>query len=443
MEISHLNQGIHFMSSKNRHSTGQKSSTEMEDYLKSFGAPGREGFQEGADFAGFIELSEQILDLGGSKKGEQDSVKYQSLADAKNYIKNKADFYGFEYEAKTKKTVYRSYFEGALPKNSGKIPTVRYAKGWTVYLKANNGMPESKLASIGEGNAIEKVMARERQQMQKLENSFNNYLNQYKTVYKAYLDEIVAKQGAGSSSLRNSIRKGPDGLHYYVSGMGVIRQFDAGSWETRDRASCSDSSGLIKQNELDTLTRGAQMGQGEVCRTGGYNAKSATGDVAWVDAEGMKHVYQDYASRHNTCPQTTSQMSNQKFNAIPDGKKWTDNDGCVLLDLDTEKGRQAIALNDKLIEVAGQMQELVNNSEHKEELVRGEKAKDKKILLKTLGDLKSKRGEIGELRRAIQTARVQSTQQGQRIDSIQLKYISWTLAGLTIGLMALRQIKSA
>ena len=448
MENTHLDQGIHFMGAKDRHGRIiSKKTVDVGDYIKNIRGgnnnPFREGFQEGADFSGFIQLDEQVLEFGGSNKGDGDKVMYQSLADAKDFIKKQQDFWGFEYEAKTKKAVYRSYLDGALPKNGGKIPTVKYSKGWKVFLKQNNGMPEAKLATIGEGNAIEKVMARERQDTQKLENTFNNYLSQYKSVYKGYLDEIVAKQGAGSSNLRNSIRSGPNGLKYYITGMGVIRQFDAGSWGTRDRTSCPDPSGRVTAQELQTLTRGANMGQGETCRTGGYNAKGANGEVAWVDSEGMKHVYTDYASRHNTCPDRNSQMTQAKFNAIPSGKTFGENDQCVLLDLDTEKGRQAIALNDKLIEVSGQMKTLIENSEHKEVLVRDEKGKDKKVLLKTLKEINGKRGEIQELRTAIQTAREQAKSQHKMVDSIMLKYVAWTLAGLTIGAMAVRQIKNA
>ena len=41
--------------------------------------------------------------------------------------------------------------------------------------------------------------------------------------------------------------------------MGIARQFDAGSWQGRDRTSCPDSSGRITQQDLQKLTRGANM----------------------------------------------------------------------------------------------------------------------------------------------------------------------------------------
>ena len=89
------------------------------------------------------------------------------------------------------------------------------------------------------------------------------------------------------------------------------------------------------------------------------------------------------------------------------------------------------------------MKQLIENSEHKEVLVRGEKGKEKKDLLKVLKKVKEKREEINDARTAIQSAKTQYEAQHKMVDSIHLKYMAWTLAGLTIGAMAIRQIRSA
>ena len=89
------------------------------------------------------------------------------------------------------------------------------------------------------------------------------------------------------------------------------------------------------------------------------------------------------------------------------------------------------------------MKTLIENSEHKEFLVRDEKGKEKKDLLKVLKKVKERRDEINEARQTIETAKTQYKQQHKMVNSIHLKYIAWTLAGLTIGAMAIRQIRSA
>ena len=75
--------------------------------------------------------------------------------------------------------------------------------------------------------------------------------------------------------------------------------------------------------------------------------------------------------------------------------------------------------------------------------MRDEKGKEKKDLLKVLKKVKEKREEINDARTAIQSAKTQYEQQHKMVDSIHLKYMAWTLAGLTIGAMAIRQIRSA
>ena len=90
MSNTHLDQGIHFISAKGQHKKKGSGCTSIVDTSNVLGSSFREGFQEGFDQ--YIQLDEQVLAFGGSNKGEQDKVVYKSLADVKQFIKNKADF---------------------------------------------------------------------------------------------------------------------------------------------------------------------------------------------------------------------------------------------------------------------------------------------------------------------------------------------------------------
>ena len=103
MSNKHLDQGIHFMDAKSRHKKKERKVENSLDMSNLLNSSFREGFQEGFDQ--YVQLDEQVLTFGGSAKGEQDKVVYKSLADVKQFIKNKADFWGFEYEPKTKKAI--------------------------------------------------------------------------------------------------------------------------------------------------------------------------------------------------------------------------------------------------------------------------------------------------------------------------------------------------
>ncbi len=427
-----LNQGIFFNGKKD----------EYESLVKPEKVKVVEGFQEGMETR-LQQFNDQVIQYGGSIKGDNDKQKSMTLEEAKKECKKNADYFGFEYHADTKKCLFRSLKDGVLPKNSGKIPTLKHQKGWQTFLKVNNGMPECKQQTIGEGNAIEKVQAQERREMQKLENEYNLLLGQYKTIYKKYLDEVVAATSASNTNMQNQVRTGPNGRQYYIGGSGVIREFDPNSWTKRDKGTCPEAVGRITQDQINQLTQGTNMGQGEACKTGGYVAKSQNGTMAWISPKGTSHIFDDYINRHSTCPSRHVSLTNNQFDAIPKGSNYGSQDTCEIIKLDSGTGRQVIALNERLQMLSEQMKDLVANSDHNGHKVAIEKKNVIKGMGKTLEDIGIKRKEINGLRQDIITARASAKAQRQEVDTIAYKYMAWTLAGFTLGVMAVRQILQA
>ena len=118
-------------------------------------------------------------------------------------------------------------------------------------------------------------------------------------------------------------------------------------------------------------------------------------------------------------------------------------DTCEIIKLDSGTGRQVIALNERLQMLSEQMKDLVANSDHNGHKVAIEKKNVIKGMAKTLEDIGIKRKEINGLRQDIITARASAKAQRQEVDTIAYKYMAWTLAGLTLGIMAVRQIIQA
>ena len=265
-----LNQGIEFKDKKTQYGVLVKPKKISEIFKEGF-QEGFQGFREGLD-QGLKQFNDQIIDFhGGSNRGDKDRTVEMTLEKAKNMVNNSITFYGFEYQEKTKKAIFRTYKNGLLPKNNGKIPSLKFQRGWKTYLKINNGMIESKIQNAADGaNAIDRAQAKERKEMQLLENEYNLLLGQYKSTYKRYLDEVTQKTAASSTTMANQIRQDPDGRHHYISATGVAREFDPNSWANRDKAACPTSAGTISKAQLNKLAKGTNMGQGEACRTGGY-----------------------------------------------------------------------------------------------------------------------------------------------------------------------------
>ena len=61
----------------------------------------------------------------------------------------------------------------------------------------------------------------------------------------------------------------------------------------------------------------------------------------------------------------------------------------------------------------------------------------------TLKQVREKRKEINNLRQNIATSQATAKQQVIGAEQIQMKYIAWALAGLTLGVLTIRQISQA
>ena len=89
------------------------------------------------------------------------------------------------------------------------------------------------------------------------------------------------------------------------------------------------------------------------------------------------------------------------------------------------------------------MKDLVVNSDHNANTVSKEKKKILRGMGDTLDQLREKRREINDLKTNIHAAKATAQQQIISAEQIQLKYFAWALAGLTLGVLTLRQLSQA
>ena len=117
-----LNQGISFKDKKIRYGDLVKAENTIKDL--------KEGFQGGDARAKKIQqFNDQIIEFHGSIKGDGDRTREMVLEAAMDMLKRDNDMYGFEYQKKTKKVIFRTYKLGVLPKNGGMVPSLKYQKG--------------------------------------------------------------------------------------------------------------------------------------------------------------------------------------------------------------------------------------------------------------------------------------------------------------------------
>ena len=321
-----------------------------------------EGFQEGATGSNDDNLkvfsNQRIYYNRGNNKGtfSEGEVRFKtgSLEEIKEYIKNKGDYLGFEYVKKSRKAFFMKKDNGDLPKNGGKIPTLKHRNGVETWLVIGNGMPEAKEEKVTDGGGIYSKISdlanQESSQFDKHQGQFETALKSYGTHMETVLDSAVSAQSALASDLKNKIVKvqGSNAL-YYINAYGVKRQF-VGNLASNKQArgsGCGDEPYQeVSAAQVENLPDGQPMAQGEDCRTGGINVKGKTGQQTyWLDKYGMAHQYQDFATgRHGTCPSHYTQVEDSQISAYKKSNSpWLKTNACVVTDNSNDGGAGANA----------------------------------------------------------------------------------------------------
>ncbi len=418
-----------------------------------------EGFVEGMKSDDWKVFSNQAIDYhGGANKGtyQQGEKKFMTgtLEQCKNYIKDKGSYLGLEYVKLRKKAYFLKQQDGALPKNKGKIPTLKHKNGVETWLKLKNGMPEAAEEKIMGDDAISQLDLDKKQKFSELENKFNGKINEYKSHMTKVLEKTVSEKSAASSNLKNSVRKlpaqnGNPEIIYYITGHGVKRKFGPGMWDKKG-SGCTEPSGEVSLDQLNQLPSGQNMQQGEDCRTGGINVtgKNDGGGVYWVDKNGQAHLYSDFAGtpgnpgRHASCPSTVKKVDDAQIGKIPKGKNWTKSDPCIVTSsLGTDDGKNARATNAELMDLVSQMKDVVDKQDTNvlDDLDAKKKIQRKNLITK-LDSLKKRRVEIAELRQEVDAADYNVRDKKIRAEGIQFRYVAWTLAGVTLASMAIKMM---
>ena len=424
-----------------------------------------EGFQEGATGSNddnLIVKSNHRIDYNrGNNKGtfDEGEVRFKtgSLEEIKEYIKGKGDYLGFEYVKKSRKAFFMKKDNGDLPKNSGKIPTLKHKNGVETYLVVGNGMPEAKEVSItddgGIYSKISQLSNRESGKFDQHQGEFEDALGKYKTHMTTVLDSAVSAQSALASDLKNRIVRvqGSNAL-YYINGHGVKRQF-VGTLASNKQArgsGCGDEPYQeVSAAQVDNLPDGQAMAQGEDCRTGGINVKGKTGQQTyWLDKYGKAHQYQDFETgRHGTCPSHYTTVEDSQISAYSKSNSpWLKTSACIVSDTsgDSGAGANAKAQNDIMVNKLGLMKEEVDKmieSNQKKAVIDDldeRKAEKRKQLIVTLNHLKRERAKITKLQQQVDAANYNLKDKKVRAEGIQIRYIAWALAGFTLAAMTVK-----
>ena len=279
-----------------------------------------------------------------------------------------------------------------------------------------------------EDNPLEKKNLEEKQKIRVLEAEFNNNMNQYIALYKTYLKELASRQSSLNTILKNKVVR-YSGQYFYINNTGTIRQFTDESWKGKDN-SCPNSSKTLSPTEFSKLSPGPPMVTGELCRSGGYNAKDAdNGTTAWVDNLGYKHRYSDFINRNSTCPSDSVTVTGIQYNAIPEGNIYGSTDTCNTMSLDSPTYDKLVVLNQKMISNVTAMKGEVNNMATEDVTIDKNINKQKSILTQTYKDLLVEQKKLQKVKADIQQFRAGVEGQNLSVPSVQMHHAIWVILG--------------
>lgn len=193
----------------------------------------------------------------------------------------------------------------------------------------------------------------------RLEDEFNRTIAEYNSLYKIFSEEMV-KKSAADKEIRQyygqAVTTG-DGNYSYVNDYGYTHKYSNDAWSS-NADNCPSDPETVSNESMRKFGKGPDMGSGQACGVSGRNVRNAdTGENAWVDIKGYKHIYSSdvWASKQSSCDVPVTTLSATQYNAIPSGGPMTTTDYCMQLDVNPGVWKKLMQLNSRLTELAGEL----------------------------------------------------------------------------------------
>ena len=195
-----------------------------------------------------------------------------------------------------------------------------------------------------------------------LEICFQRTLQKYNTIYNIVSQEILFEneiKSVNKNILNNIIEN--DGNYYYVNNFGYTHKYTTDL--TKNDESCPNTP-IEYSDSLDNLLKGPDMNEGQPCDIAGRVVQNkSSGEYAWVDIEGIKHIFTQDAwdNQDDSCnpppsgPNSLLLLDEDKYNAIPAGSNMESTGTCNYFKLNPNNLQLLGELNNKLLELSSKI----------------------------------------------------------------------------------------
>jgi len=282
-------------------------------------------------------------------------------------------------------------------------------------------------------------------ELESLDTSFNKVLAEYTLTLKLMNEEIV-KKSANYSTIKDLFGKvviNNDSDKVFVNNYGVTHKYSKQSWDNNSSTCPQTPMGSTGSYDLSTLPQGSNMGIGQACYIAGKNIQNKqTKEVAWVDIQGLKHIYGNtsWKNKSKTCDIDPIKVSDNAYNSIPSGSNMTDKDLCMTLDVDPKIFSKLNTLNGELMDIANEINNKMKKLNITDKKISSQMTEQQGKFVSYINELSSDRDQIHTFSNNYQN--VAGLQDDTRLmyNTYYYNYLAWTLAALTIGGITIHQI---
>ena len=273
------------------------------------------------------------------------------------------------------------------------------------------------------------------------EREFNEALLEYSTLYRQFSQDVLRDaRTRGPEGAAGSVVSDSDGHYSYVNDFGFTHRYSTIAWE-QNSPTCPSSTHSLTTEELDQLRAGPPMGLGQACGVAGKNVQDGgaagtdhTGEVAWVDAQGYRHVYSSdvWESKAASCDIPVVTLTAKEYAAIPDAGAMLRTTSCEPAGLEPDTWRQLQALNARLVELARELGADLDALAAKDDRLEERLRDNQQLISQYVDALGEDQAQIASASRAASSAAARQESTSLQAESRWAHYLVWAAVAVAV-----------
>ena len=230
---------------------------------------------------------------------------------------------------------------------------------------------ESIMENMESMNKNESVKQVKNPALDKYQKQFQKTLAEYNKTYQQFNEDRLQKTQTLKKAKQylGKVISEEDGNYYYVNNFGFTHKYSTDAWNNNNN-NCPKNPLPAASN---LFRQGPDMTPGQPCNLAGRNIRNSdTGEAAWVDIKGYKHVYPEdvWKKKSPSCSSKTISISDENYKLIPESSPMSSTTICDTLDVNPNVWMKLQKLNKKLIKLAQEISREIEKLKIKDEVMR-------------------------------------------------------------------------